>query len=368
MPADAFRERLLGAKEALSGALLSPPSPDSRQLHALGLIQEQALRHPAYSFGIREGGLRGLIPFEAIRRNAPPVVHAVGIGRKIKAGEPTDTPAVRVYVTRKVAGRPLPVSERIPRYVNGVLTDVIEAPPACFLAASFTQNRTAAVRPLIGGISTSHVSGATGTIGYFCRSTHAEDSASDVFVLSNAHIYANYGAAQTGDDLIQPGSADGGSNAGRIAAYHRAVSLVFGGAQNEVDAAIGKLPPDVAYKASICSIGPVNGAVQGAEDDEVVKHGRTTGYTEGVIDDELIDFIMLPDNSSSYVQFRDQMRIVPAGPAGSVIAAAGDSGSLVVKKGGREAVGLLHSAAIDGSYAYANHIDKILSQLNIALL
>ncbi|MGD0013827.1 MAG: hypothetical protein ABSD56_05315 [Bryobacteraceae bacterium] len=365
MRANAFRDRVLGAKEALSGTLLSPPSPDSRQLNVLGLIQEQVLRHLECSWATREGGLRGLVPFDAIRQNAPPVVHAVGIGRKIKAGEPTDTPAVRVYVTRKAA---VPRSERIPRTVNGVPTDVIEAPPACFLAASCTQNRTAAVRPLIGGVSTSHVSGATGTIGYFCRSTRAQDSASDVFVLSNAHIYANCGAAETGDALIQPGSADGGSIAHHVAAYHRAVSLIFGGAPNEVDAAIGRLIPGVVYSASICSIGPVNGAVHGAEDDEVVKHGRTTGYTEGVIEDELIDFIMLPGKSSSYVKFRDQMRIVPAGPAGSVIAASGDSGSLVVKKGGHEAVGLLHSAAIDGSYAYASHVDKVLSQLKIGLL
>jgi hypothetical protein len=351
------RNRLVAAKQLVSEAFLAPPLLRPRWMHALGLIQQQAFRGEVFRPDLLD---------------TFPLVHAVGIGRKQKDGERTGTPAVRVYVTRKAGANELGVSETIPKTVEGVLTDVIEAPPARFLGlppgTSCTQSRTGSCRPLIGGMSTSHVRGDTGTIGYFCRSTDAQDSASDVFVLSNAHIYAKYGAAGTGDDLVQPGASDGGTSADRAGGFQRAIPLVFGGARNDVDAAIGKLDGGIGYKAEICAIGKVNGTAQAAEDDEVAKHGRTSGYTEGIIDDELIDFMMLPDHSLSYIQFRDQMRIVPLAPAFASIAKDGDSGSLVVKKGGNEAVGLLHSTAIDGSYAYASHIDTVLSQLRVALL
>jgi len=81
----------------------------------------------------------------------------------------------------------------------------------------------------------------------------------------------------------------------------------------------------------------------------------------------LIDFVMLPNHSSSFIKFKNQIRIVPSSPY-TVIALDGDSGSLVVKRTGNEAVGLLNAAAIDGSYAYANHIGRVAQLLNIALM
>jgi hypothetical protein len=300
-----------------------------------------------------------------------PLIHAVGIGRKVRKGERTETMAVRIYVTRKATETDWPTSEKIPEFVNGVPTDVIVAAPADFLAmpatATCTLNRKARSRPVIGGISTSHVTGETGTIGYFCRSTETTDSASDVFILSNEHIFGNLGLASTGDLLIQHGALDGGGTADQIAGYSRRVPLVFGGGPNEVDAAIGKLDSATGYMAEICVIGKVPGTAQGEEDQLVAKHGRTSGYTEGVIDDESIDFVMLPKRSSKIIQFRNQMRIIPTASY-PLFADGGDSGSLVVLRDKKEAVGLLHSAAIDGSYAYASHIDKVLSQLKIRLV
>jgi hypothetical protein len=122
-----------------------------------------------------------------------------------------------------------------------------------------------------------------------------------------------------------------------VGRFHRAVPLIFGGALNYVDAAIGKLA-NIQYRLEICSIGPVNGAMAAREGDEVAKHGRSSGYTEGIVDDELIDFIMLPNHSQTFIKFKDQMRIVPRAPY-AAIAQGGDSGSLVVKKTGHEALG-----------------------------
>ena len=54
-------------------------------------------------------------------------VVGIGIGRKLVNGRPTDTPAVRFYVERKVAKGALPADLMLPKSVNGVATDVIES-------------------------------------------------------------------------------------------------------------------------------------------------------------------------------------------------------------------------------------------------
>jgi hypothetical protein len=359
-------DEITSAKDKLSDALLAP-SRGSRQIKALNAFREGYIRlriqmHDPLLLGIQGVRLRSAIPLH----DGPPIIHAVGVGRKFVRGERTDTIAVRVYVTRKTDQ---PGPDAVPTSINGIPTDVIEAPPATFIGAGpapCTLNRTTVNRPVIGGVSTSHITGETGTLGCLCRSTQADDSPSDIFVLSNAHIYSKSGTASAGDYLIQPGSADGGTTADRIAQYHRDYPLVFGGAINEVDAAIGKLS-NVPHAVEVCSIGKVNGQTPAQEDDEIAKHGRSTGYTEGTVDEELIDFVMLPNHSSSFIKFKNQIRIVPSSPY-TVIALDGDSGSLVVKRTGNEAVGMLNAAAIDGSYAYANHIGRVTQLLNIALM
>ncbi|WP_084663062.1 hypothetical protein [Thermanaeromonas toyohensis] len=54
-------------------------------------------------------------------------VVAVGYGFKIRGGRSTDIPAILVYVARKVPLKNLPPKERIPPWVEGWPTDVVEA-------------------------------------------------------------------------------------------------------------------------------------------------------------------------------------------------------------------------------------------------
>jgi hypothetical protein len=186
--------------------------------------------------------------------------------------------------------------------------------------------------------------------------------------LSNNHIYANWNAAKAGDPILQPAGGDGGSAKDTFAMFARCESLQFGGPVNRVDAAIGKLAPGTPYQLQICSIGRITGSGTAVQDQIVAKHGRTSGYTEGTISDELIDTtVIVPGAGSRFARFENQMRIVPA--AGfPKIAEEGDSGSIVVDKLGGKGVGLLFAAAKDGSYAYANHLDDVLSALGIKLL
>ena len=316
-----------------------------------------------------------------------PNLHALGIGRKIVKGKATSARCVRLYVAKKYAESSLPIDNRLPKEVEGVPTDVIESPPAALLgarpgkrqsagesappSAMCSAARRAKVRPLVAGISTAHFDLTAGTLGAFCRSLKPGDDPGWVFVLSNNHVYADLNRAQVGDELRQPGPADGGTNSGcRIAVLHRWTPIRIGGAlANTVDAAIGKLDDGIEYRAEVCSIGAILGLARAVENMAVCKHGRTTGYTEGLVTDESYDVLIgVDENDSSRVAlFENQMRLEKAG-AFAFFALRGDSGSLVVKKGTGKAVGLYFAGPPGGEYGVANHIQDVLGELHIVFL
>ena len=55
---------------------------------------------------------------------ALPNVVALGVGPKIRRGEPTGEMAIRVFVSRKIEAEALAPKERIPRELDGYPTDV----------------------------------------------------------------------------------------------------------------------------------------------------------------------------------------------------------------------------------------------------
>src|SRR3982751_5095567 len=95
-----MRNRLLIAKEKLSRAFLAPPPPESPQSRVLETMRAASLRlmelGPSMSVDIDPQ-----VNLHDTLRRAPPVVHAVGIGRKIRGSERRKEMAVRVYVTHK---------------------------------------------------------------------------------------------------------------------------------------------------------------------------------------------------------------------------------------------------------------------------
>ncbi len=297
-------------------------------------------------------------------------VHAVGIGKKIVNGKPTKTRAVRIYVAQKIDASLLSKKDRLPETIEGIPTDVIESSPAFFTPACST-NRRNKQRPVIGGISIAHKDVTAGTIAYFCRSVKAGDNPDKIYVLSNNHVLANVNSGQVGDEIYQPGPADGGTPAAnRAAKLHRFIPMTLGGTtSNKVDAAIGEISTGVAIKRTICQIGKITGIRQAVEDMTVRKHGRTTGFTEGIVTDESIDALVGMDHSNPNIvaRFTNQMRIERIAPH-PAFGKGGDSGSLVVHGETREAVGLYFAGPPSGVYGLANHIGDVITELEIQLL
>jgi hypothetical protein len=321
-------------------------------------------------------------------------VHAVGVGRKTVNGVPTEDLAVKIYVVQKVAESAIPPRDLLPETLDGIPCDVIETPPAFIqpvkkrtkatsakkgaaaaapvnaAAASCTNNRQKRQRPVVAGISVAHRDVTAGTIGYFCRSTRAGDNPNDVFLLSNNHVLADVNQGVEGDEVLQPGPLDGGTAADLIAHLQRFVRLRLGGdAPNRVDAAIARLNGNGVPDLSMCSIGSVTGTDRGVEDMKVRKHGRTTGLTDGVITDESVNSLVGMDHSDPSVValFNGVLRIERDGSS-TAFGLGGDSGSLVVERGNRRAVGLYFAGPDNGVYGLACHINDVLEELGVELI
>ncbi len=115
---------------------------------------------------------------------------------------PAGRAVVRIYVETPDAAADLPNAlDGVP--VETVTTGIImaRAPSDWF------------PRPVPIGVSSGHPAVTAGTLG-----ARVTDGA-NVYALSNNHVYANSNSASIGDGIIQPGTADGGSDpADRIGA------------------------------------------------------------------------------------------------------------------------------------------------------
>ena len=114
-------------------------------------------------------------------------------------------------------------------------------------------------------------------------------------------------------------------------------------------------------------MGQITGTVAATLGMLVRKHGRTTGYTEGKIDDIDYDALVGMDhnNPNTVALFEDQMRIVSTN--GAPFGLGGDSGSAVVHRTDSKVTGLYFAGPGDGSYGLANKIGHVLSELEIAI-
>jgi hypothetical protein len=336
--------------------------------------------------------LIGLVPMlPAVAQN----VDAVGLSRAIQAQErnsqslfsvpgvvgtgvgvnASGRPVIKIYAESGVVG--------IPRNVDGVPVQVVvtgaitalksacsgppsQRPDSCNDGGSSGGTTTDAIdptsrfdRPVPIGVSTGHPDITAGTIGV--RVTNNIE----VFALSNNHVYANQNQASRGDNVLQPGAYDGGVDpADAIGTLFDYQYIDFStSASNVIDAAIARSSPAVLGNATpadgygVPKSVPVD-AVPGMR---VMKYGRTTGQTTGRID--AINAIVNVGYDVGVARFVRQIVI-----RGGSFSAGGDSGSLIVVQGGRDArspVGLLFAGG--AGVTIANPIGDVLARFSVLI-
>jgi hypothetical protein len=190
-------------------------------------------------------------------------------------------------------------------------------------------------------VSTGHPAITAGTIG--ARVTDG----TDVFALSNNHVYADVNAASIGDAVIQPGTFDDGSS------------------------------PDAATAATVGNATPGDGTPKSATvaasvNQKVKKYGRTTGLSKGqvYVINATVNVCYEADaagNCTKLASFVDQIVITPGS-----FSAGGDSGSLIVADGkgrnkadDRKPVGLLFAGS--ALVTIADPIDAVLAAFNVTI-
>jgi hypothetical protein len=217
-------------------------------------------------------------------------------------------------------------------------------------------------RPVPIGVSTGHPAITAGTIG--CRVTDG----TNVYALSNNHVYANENLAAIGDNVLQPGPYDGGQNPadaiGKLDAFE---PIDFSGGNNTIDAAIA-----LSSTANLDNATPSDGygmpkstTAAAYINQKVKKYGRTTGLTKGQV--YAINATVDVEYDSGMARFVNQIIISPGS-----FSAGGDSGALVVVDGkgrdkahDREPVGLLFAGS--SLVTIANPIDDVLSAFGVTI-
>lgn len=207
----------------------------------------------------------------------------------------------------------------------------------------------------------------TGTLGSL-----VEDGGGTQYILSNNHIFGELNQATPGDDVIQPGYLDDCFNqdpsANVVADLSEFVTLVFGGADNLVDAGIAEIRAGaVDTSGTILDIGTIATTTAAPFVGQAVKKsGRTTGLTNGTVNAISVTVNVgylacgAKQNEGQTGHFVDQIEITP----GSFIA-GGDSGSLMVDSTTNQAVGLLFAGS--SFSAIANKIDNVLCAFSTPL-
>ena len=257
-------------------------------------------------------------------------------------------PVIQVYATTdQVRG--------IPRSLEGI--PVVVKVTDEFVALSCNRDEYCP-RPVPLGVSTGHPNITAGTIG--CRVTDG----TNVYALSNNHVYANENVGPIGVNVLQPGPYDGGINPddaiGTLAKFEK---IVFStSANNVIDAAIAS--SDLVDKSTIhgCYGTPKTNIVLSPPlRMRVKKCGRTTGLTKGKI--EAINATVNIQYDSGVARFVNQIVIGPGS-----FSAGGDSGSLIVGNGGandRKPVGLLFAGSF--FYTIANPIGPVLTKFGVTV-
>lgn len=283
-------------------------------------------------------------------------VRGVGIGYKMTAGRVTGELSVVTLVTRKVRSLSVLSSyDVVPGILEGIGTDVLEVGIIRVPPTPVTPMRQSPIRPAPGGCSIGHYRITAGTLGCLVRRGY------ETFILSNNHVLADEnGMTLDADPILQPGPADGGTlTYHKIAELRDFIPISFDSVMNRVDAAIAS-PIDLRDVTNdIIGIGAPRGTVVADLGMPVVKSGRTTGITRGVI--AIMDATLDIEYRRGVARFENQLIVISPG-----FSRGGDSGSVVlIDDGTRRICGLLFAGS--EYITVINRVEDVFSALAVSL-
>lgn len=262
-------------------------------------------------------------------------VFKVDIGYRWKDGKMTDEIAIRVHVRKKKPVKELDEGDIVPEELAGFPVDVIQS--------EIGLQRLIRHDPLMGGIETRNVNmSCVGTLGAIVFD--AVDFRP--LALSNRHVYVDSRPGEAvGDQANQPGTYGGDDSIGTVIRSNRTY-----------DCAVVSLNDRRGISTTIMDFpGGIKGVVYPYLGMLVVKSGRTTGTTHGMIE------------GVSEKEFT----IVPVPGQNDEISSGGDSGSVWLEEKSHAAVGLHYggdtSVLPEDERAWAKRITRVASALNIVL-
>jgi len=281
-------------------------------------------------------------------------VTGVAIGEKKVSGQPTGEICIVVFVRKKLPLTELRGRDVVPSMLDGYKTDVVEAE---FFALA--EGRTSRIRPAKGGISVGHYQITAGTItNIFYDYTKATDDALNALTLtSNNHVIAHSDLGKSGDPVLQPGPADGGTiENDTIATLDRWYPLSPGARLIDGAVATPISQDDVTpshYDFGVPSTPPTIPRIGM----KIRKGGRTTGLTEAVI-----SYVNATVYVSGYPQGAVQFTRQIIAEAGIPWIRGGDSGSLAVEKNTNKCLGVCFAGTTDGLMGVMNDY-RLFSQI-----
>ncbi|MEX2264385.1 MAG: DNA/RNA non-specific endonuclease [Bryobacteraceae bacterium] len=226
--------------------------------------------------------LRDFVRTRGARYLKDPNISSVGIGYKMKNGKRTNEIAVQFTVAEKAKPDVLEAlgTEPIPESftIGGVEvpTDVIQRTFSAeyrVVSEAATRQRKKRINPIVPGVSVSNILGTAGTIG--CIVYDGANGAP--YILSNWHVLHGP-EGSIGDDVVQPGPHDDNrthlNRLGKLARSH------LGRAG---DCAVATIE-DRKFRSEIIDLNIVVDQLGEPElGDKVVKSGRTTAVTHGIV-------------------------------------------------------------------------------------
>ncbi|KAB1192373.1 hypothetical protein GJR96_02520 [Haloferax sp. MBLA0076] len=281
-----------------------------------------------------------------------PNVEATGIGPRVVDGVTTDEIAVVIFVREKVPESQLATSEVVPKEVEiegkTYKTDVqnlggeiriqelqesqgsaeptvVPVPKIPAEAEVHTEPEVEAIpdslsrkeqwRPAPAGVSVGHPNITAGTLG---TPPLVTQSGKRVF-LTNAHVAAPIGESSTGDNILQPGKYDGGTESiGRLLEF----SEITKGEANRTDSALVEVEPDVLQHDILGVWENLRGWRSAQFNRDHVKSGRTTNITTGRLRARNV-------TANVYGYFPNEPAKFEGLDLFTAMSAGGDSGSLI---------------------------------------